>query len=79
MKAAPNRYHCNSSQAFDEVLKTFRITALPALTTIARKISQPMAFPMISLIPSMTREIPSNAPIRPPRCVLKTCPPRHLP
>ncbi|CAK7255507.1 protein of unknown function [Shinella sp. WSC3-e] len=70
MKAPPNRYHCASSQALDDVLKTFRTTAFPALTSTAIRISQPTAFPIFSVITSMSRLKASSAFMRtPPRLV----------
>ena len=37
MKAAPNKYHCASNQAFDDQSNSLREIALPALTRMAAK------------------------------------------
>src|SRR5712672_2886189 len=60
MKAAPNRYHCSSSQAFDEMSKTLRMTALPALTRIETRIAQETHLPTNSFSASMVFEIVSR-------------------
>jgi hypothetical protein len=60
MKTAPNRYHCISSQAFDELENTLRMTALPAEMMTATRISQLTALPMAVFTASMTRLMDSN-------------------
>ena len=36
----PKKIHCNSSQEFDEILRTLRMIALTALTTTAMRMAQ---------------------------------------
>src|SRR5262245_54237350 len=52
---APNRTHCSSSQAFDEVSKTFRTVALVAEMITTIRISQDKTFPIRKLTASMAR------------------------
>src|SRR5262249_21815568 len=52
---APNRTHCSSSQAFDEVSKTFRTVALVAETITTIRISQDKILPIRKLTASMAR------------------------
>src|SRR5437879_120217 len=42
----PNKIHCSSSQALDEVSKTLRTVALAADTTTTTRISQDIALPI---------------------------------
>src|SRR5712691_8572160 len=66
---APNRTHCNSSQAFDEVSKILRIVALVAETITTIRISQDKALPILKLSASMMRLSLSKPATRdPPRC-----------
>src|SRR5437762_3391874 len=60
MKAAPNRYHCASSQAFDDQSNSLREVALPALIRIEPRISQITALPIRAFTASMTRLIFSS-------------------
>src|SRR3990167_458084 len=55
MKAAPNRYHCNSSHVLDDMLKALRTMAFPALTRMASKISQATPLPTAALARSTAR------------------------
>ena len=66
MKTAPNRYHCSSSQAFDEVPNTLRMIALMAETSTATTIAQAVILPMRSFSESMTRLIPRSPDTRAP-------------
>src|SRR6516164_480310 len=52
---APNRTHCSSSHAFDEVSKTFRTVALVAEMTTTTRISQDKTLPIRKLTASMAR------------------------
>src|SRR5262249_14292333 len=52
---APNRTHCSSSQAFDEVSKTFLIVALVAEMITTIRISQDKNLPIRKLTASMAR------------------------
>ena len=67
MKTAPNRYHCSSSQAFEEVPNTLRMIALTAETMMATKIAQAAMRPTRSLNASMPRLIPNSPDTGAPR------------
>src|SRR5215813_2318282 len=57
----PNSTHCSSSQAFDDVSKSLRMTALVAETITAARISQLRVLPIRKVTASMTRLSASNA------------------
>src|SRR6266487_5603693 len=52
---APNRIHCSSSQALDEVSNTFLIVALVAEMITTTRISQDKTLPIRKLTASMAR------------------------
>ena len=57
MKTAENMYHCTSSMAFELMLRAKRETALPALMITTIRISQIVARPMRSFMPSIMPDI----------------------
>ena len=61
-KTAPKRIHCNSSQEFDDILKTLRMIALTALTTTAMRMAQATTRPTRMLRLSTVRLKLSNQP-----------------
>lgn len=54
---APNRYHCNSSQALELICNNLRDTALVALTTTTISVNHIMYRPISLFRPSITRDI----------------------
>jgi hypothetical protein len=60
MNTAPNRYHCSSSQALEEVPNTLRMMALTADTTTATTIAQAVILPICSFNQSMKRLTPRS-------------------
>ena len=61
MNTAPNRYHCNSSQAFDDTPNILRTTALAAETRIATKMAQQATRPTKTFSASMERDRDNKA------------------
>ena len=70
MKTVPYKYHCSSSQAFDDVSNTLRIVALPALTSTATRISHDTDRPIKAVTASMARDSFNNGAISLPTCGL---------
>lgn len=60
-KVAAKRYHCTSSQAFEEMERTLRTVALAAEITMASTTSQATAAPILMDSASTARLNPSNA------------------
>src|SRR6516164_2120319 len=69
-----NNTHCNSSQAFDEVSKTFRTVALAADTITAARISQARRRPIQVVTVSTTRVAGSKDLSNPSRPLTGTSP-----
>ena len=61
-KDGPEKIHCNSSQEFDEILRTLRMIALTALTTTAMRMAQATTRPTRMLRRSTVRLKLSNQP-----------------
>ena len=60
MNTAPKRYHCSSSQAFEDVPKTLRMMAFTAETSTATRIAQAAILPIRSVKASMVRLTPRS-------------------
>src|SRR5215207_9528748 len=65
MNTAPNRYHCSSSQAFEDVPNALRTTALTAETTTEARIAQAASLPTRVVSASIVRLKRSSAPTHP--------------
>ena len=76
---APNRTHCSSSQAFDDVSKTLRTVALAAEMITTIRISQDNTLPTRKLTASMARLSLSKPSTTVPPCGGSECRPVVVP